>query len=124
VQVITKEFKEQFYQTVKHPVWWVRGAGLPEERVAPWEMLIHIVDKTFSGLVNGYTDQVKMLYTSSFGVSLTQYAVADIISGVWDAINDPLIGSYMDRRPLSSDVLKWVMRTCVFVWPTNAIRYG
>jgi len=116
---LSAETKGQIRQAARHPVQWMRGDGLPEERIRPWEMAAHIVPNLFSGLRNGFSWNTMYLFQNVFGVNKRQQAVASVASAVWDGLNDPVIGAYMDSKNYPMTIHRWIARVSVLV--TNLI---
>lgn len=76
---LSEETKEQIRYGLRHPVKWMRGDGLPEEKIRPWEMAVHIVPNFFSGLRNGFTMNTMYLFQNVFGVSKSQQTVGTVV---------------------------------------------
>jgi len=108
--LIKPEMKEQIRTATRHPVQWMRGDGLPEESIRPWEMAVQIVPKFFSGLRNGFTMNAMYLFQNVFGVNKRQQSVATVTYSVIGGLSDPVIGSFMDAKPYSVNTHRWVMR--------------
>ena len=115
---LSAEFKEQLREATHHPVKWMRGDGLPEERIRPWEQTVHIVPNIFTGLRNAFSYNTMYMYQNVFGVSKRQQAVASVASTIWDGINDPLIGAYMDHRNYPIRTHRWVQRVSIMASDT------
>jgi len=52
------EARTQTRQVIRHPIAWWRGAGLPEEKIRPWEGGIQL----FAEGLKGFTDMRDMYY--------------------------------------------------------------
>ena len=49
-------------------------------------------------------------YTSEAGLSLIEFGILLMIYGIWNAINDPLIGYYMDKlKPKKGRRVPWII---------------
>ena len=106
----TEETKQQTRDAFRHPVKWMKGDGLPEEKIRPWEMAVQIFPNVFSGLRNGFTYNTMYLFQNVFGIGKRQQAVGTVTSAIWDGINDPLIGAYMDSKNFPIRTHRWINR--------------
>jgi len=95
---ISAERKEQVLSIVRHPVQWMKGEGLPPEKIRPWEMAAHIVPNFVTGFRNGFTWNAMYLHQNVYGLNKRQQTVIQLTSGIFDGINDPIIGAYMDTK--------------------------
>jgi Na+/melibiose symporter-like transporter len=111
---LSEETRVQIRYVAHHPVKWIRGDGLPREQVRPWEQAVHIVPNLFVGLRNAFTYKTMWMYQNVFGVSKRQQSVASVSSAIWDGVNDPLIGAYMDSRNYPVRVHRWISRVAIF----------
>ena len=107
---LSAEAKAQLREGLRHPVQWMRGSDLPEERIRPWEMAVHIVPNLFTGLRNGFTWNTMYLYQNVFGIDKRLQTVANVSVGVFDGINDPIVGAYMDTKNYALNTHRWIMR--------------
>jgi len=112
---LSAETKTQLSQIFRHPVRWLRGDGLPEEKIRPWEQAVHIVPNLVRGLRNGFTWNTMYLFQNVFGVNKRQQAVASVASAVWDGLNDPVIGAYMDSKNYPLRIHRWIARVSTLV---------
>ena len=106
----SEDKKQINWNAAKHPVKWMRGDGLPEEKVRPWEMAVHILPNAFSGLRNGFTYNTMYLFQNVFGVNKRQQAVGQVTTTIWDGINDPLVGAFMDSKNFPVRTHRWISR--------------
>jgi len=106
----TEEQKARLRAAARHPVRWLRGEGLPAETVRPWEQAAQIVPGVFNGLVEAFTNKRDWLWQNVFYMGLGPQAVISTVSAVWDGVNDPLIGSYMDYKNYPARVNRLFMR--------------
>lgn len=104
------EQRETVRQAFKHPVDWFKGRQEPEENVHPWEMGFHVISGAFSGFRNGFAWNVLSMFQNVFKVTKNQLSVASVVTGAWDGINDPIIGSVMDNKNLPVSTHKKLMR--------------
>jgi Na+/melibiose symporter-like transporter len=107
---LSADFKAQLHAATHHPVQWMRGDGLPEERIRPWEQAVHIVPNLITGLRNGFTGNTMYLFQNVFGIGKKQPLYASVIPGIFDGANDPIIGAYMDTKNYPLKTHRWIMR--------------
>jgi len=102
-----------------HPVRWLRGEHLEPHNVTPFEMATQLFSKGFNGFMNGFIGKRGFLYTGTDpGKVPPKYtAVTGAISTTWDALNDPMIGSYMDAHPWKTNVHRWIIRASGVLGP-------
>ncbi len=103
---------------LQHPVKWLKGDGIPAEHVTPWELLLHAVSSAFGGMSRGYTDRRDFLYKEVYRVPPNYLSVAGVVSSLWDAINDPILGAWMDKKRFGAHALKTIMRISAFTGHT------
>jgi len=109
----SEEQKEQSRVNLRHPVRWLRGDNLPPEQVRPWELAAHIVPGIFGGLSSVFTKYLTWLWQNVFHIDKGPQAVYTTVSAVWDGLNDPLIGAYMDYKNFPSRINRRFMRIAV-----------
>ena len=107
---LTQEQKAQVRAAARHPVTWLKGKDLPPEKLRPWELAIQIVPPVIGGLRGVFDGDRGWLIQNVFHVDKGLQSIMGVISAVWDGINDPVIGAYMDYRNYSSQVHRWIMR--------------
>ena len=110
---LSESTRQQLRLVMRHPVQWMRGDGLPEESVRPWEQAVQIVPNLLVGLRNGFIQSTMYLYQNVFKVDKRQQTVANLALGIWDGLNDPIIGAYMDTKSWSINVHRWICRICL-----------
>jgi len=94
----------------RHPVRWVRGEGIPADNITPWELLLYFFHRAFGSMFSGFADKQDFLYKERFRIPPNSISVAGVVSSVWDALNDPLLGGWMDRRRFGPPALRTIMR--------------
>jgi len=109
---MSEESKAKLRYALRHPVVWWRGADLPEEKIRPWEGGVQFFAEAFKGLMGGYTSMRGRMY---YGMGKDKIppnwsSVTGIVNMTWDALNDPLIGNYLDRKRFSEKINRWIMR--------------
>ena len=106
------ETKEQIAEAFRHPVAWWRGAGLPEENIRPWEGGIQFFAEALKGFMGGFSGMRGRLYEGKGEGKIRPnwLSVKSVVNTTWDAVNDPMIGSFMDYRRASSNTYRWIMR--------------
>jgi len=109
---MSAETKARFKQAVRHPGAWWRGANLPEEKIRPWEGGIQFFAEALKGFMKGYVG-MKNHYYIGMGegkIHPNWESVHKVIVVAWDAINNPVVGSYMDQKRFSETAHRWIMR--------------
>jgi len=94
---------------------WLWGDGLPPEQVRPWELAAQIVPGIFGGLSNVFVKYLTWLWQNVFHLDKGPQAVYTTVSAVWDGLNNPLIGAYMDYKNSPSRVNRRFMRVSAVV---------
>ncbi|MCL2508322.1 MAG: MFS transporter [Oscillospiraceae bacterium] len=112
---LSEESRPKIRMILRQPVKWMRGDSLPEEKIRPWEQATHIVPNIFAGIRNGFTYNTMYLFQTVFGVNKKQETVAVVSKTLWDGINDPIIGSYMDSKNYSIAKHRLIYRVNVIV---------
>jgi len=109
---IGEETKSQIRQALRHPVVWWRGADLPEEKIRPWEGGIQFLAEALKGVMAGFVGYRERLYVgmAEGKVPPNWKSVSDVGIATWDAITDPPVGIYMDRKRFGEQVHRWIMR--------------
>jgi len=109
---LSAETRAQIKQAVRHPAVWWKGADLPEEQIRPWEGGIQFIAEMLKGFMNGFTGIKDRLFIGmgEGKVPPNWKSVHDVIRITWDAINDPPIGVYMDRKRFPKQIHRWIMR--------------
>ena len=115
---MTEESRANVRYAVRHPVQWLRGDNLPPESITPFEKATQLLSRGLSGFMNGFTEGKKrnFLYfgTGEGKVTPAMTSITGVIASTWDAVNDPLVGSYMDAHP-------WKMRTHIRLMRISAM---
>ena len=109
---MSAETKARIREAVRHPAAWWRGGGLPEENIRPWEGGIQLFAEGLKGFMSGFTGMKDRLYLGlgEGKIPPNWKSVHDVTKITWDALNDPLIGMYMDRRRFGERIHRWIMR--------------
>ena len=94
----------------RHPARWVRGEGIPPDHITPWELLLYFFHRAFSGMFDGFAGKQDFLYKERFRIPPNSISVAGVVSSVWEAVNDPILGGWMDRKRLGPQALRGIMR--------------
>ena len=110
---ISTEAKAQIREATRHPVTWWRGADFPEEKLRPWEYGIQFWAEMLKGFMSGFTSMKDRLFIGlePGKIPPNMKTIHDIIRITWDGLNDPPIGTYMDRHRFGEKVHRWIMRT-------------
>jgi len=106
------ETKAQIKEALRHPIVWWRGDGLPEENIRPWEGGIQFFAEALKGFMHGFSGMRGRLYEGKGEGKIRPnwLSVKSIVNTTWDAVNDPMIGSYMDNKRASSGTYRLIMR--------------
>ena len=117
------ENQTSFKEIVCHPVAWWKGAGLPEEKLKPWEAGIQFFAEIMKAVMDRFVNLKDWLYlgVGKGKVDPNGKTVAQLITTLWDGLNDPVIGSYMDRKRFGVRVHRWVMRVNAAYSPINIL---
>jgi len=103
------DLREEVQLALRHPKVWLKGEALPFQQLAPWELFLFLINGFF-GVAAGGWDGRDRLYRYTYKVNANMISVSDIIANIWDGLNDPLIGSWMDRNPMKDNTYRWIHR--------------
>ena len=103
------ELREEAQLIIHHPIVWLKGEALPFQQLRPWELFLFMFNGFF-GVAAGGWDGRDQLYRYTYKVNANMISVSDIIANIWDGVNDPLIGSWMDRNPKTDNTYRWIHR--------------
>ncbi|MCL2508736.1 MAG: MFS transporter [Oscillospiraceae bacterium] len=95
---------------IRNPKRWVRGEGIPEDHITPWELLLYFFNRAFGDMSKGFTDKQDFLYKEYFRIPPNKISIAGVVSSVWDAANDPVLGGWMDKKRFGPQVLRKILR--------------
>ncbi len=101
-------------QGVRHPMIWLKGEGLPINTITPWELLLFAISSSLGGMSGGFTGRRDFLFKEVYKVPPNYLSVAGVVSSLWDAVNDPLLGAWMDKKQFGVQTLKLFMRISAF----------
>jgi len=107
---LSEEKREHLREATRHPVKWVKGSDLPPEKIKPWELGTYFVPQLFAGLRNGFVYNTMYLYQNVFGMNKRLQTVANVSYGIYDGINDPIVGAFMDTRNYKLNTHRWICR--------------
>ena len=109
---MSEDKKTRVREAFRYPVVWWKGAALPEEDIRPWEGGIQFFAEALKGFMSGYTGMKDRMYLGlgEGKIPPNWKSVHDVTKITWDAINDPIIGTYMDGRSFGVNVHRGVMR--------------
>ena len=97
-QKIKAEQKVQLREIILNPVAWFRGVDLPEGHITPWELFLYGLSAALSNITSGFAGRQDFLFKEYYKIAPNKISVGSIISSLWDAANDPILGSWMDRK--------------------------
>jgi len=106
---VSEEGRAEVQQLLYHPIVWLKGEALPFEKLAPWELLLFFANG-FLGIATGSWDGRDQLYRFTYKVNANLITVSDVFANIWDGLNDPLFGSWMDRHPFKDNTYRWISR--------------
>ncbi|MCL2107113.1 MAG: MFS transporter [Oscillospiraceae bacterium] len=105
------ELREELKKSIRHPVSWVKGVEIKDgNRIAPYELLVFSVANFLSSLSGAYAGKQDFLFREVYRVPPNLMSVGGIATSLYDAFNDPFVGTWMDRWRLPAQKLKWIMR--------------
>jgi len=107
-----EEANAKVRQALRHPAAWWKGAGLPEEKIRPLESGIQFFGEALKGFMKGYVSLKNHLYIGmgEGKIPPNWESVHKVAVVAWDAVNNPVVGSFMDRRRYSESTHRWIMR--------------
>ncbi|MDR1463924.1 MAG: MFS transporter [Oscillospiraceae bacterium] len=107
---VSEPSQDEAVELLHHPVRWMKGGdNLPAGHLAPWEKLLFGLNGFLGTSAGGFNGQDR-LFRYTFHVDPNHLTISGTISSVWDAVNDPIIGSFMDRHPWSDKTYRWICR--------------
>jgi len=110
-QRFTPEIREKIRKNVRHPITWVKGVEIEDgDRIAPYELLVFFGASFFSSLAGAFSGKQDFLFREFYRVPPNMMSIASIVSSLYDAFNDPFVGTWMDRWRLPAQRLKMIMR--------------
>jgi len=103
--------REELAQVLYSPRAWLKGEQMDEEggRLFPWEKLLWGLGAFFRNSVSQF-DGRERLWITTYNVNPNHITVQAIANHIWDGINDPMVGQFMDRRPFKDNTYRWLMR--------------
>ena len=109
-QKLKIEHRQQLREIVLNPVAWFRGVDLPEGHVTPWELFLFALSAALAHINNGLSGKQDFLYKEYYRIAPNKISVGSVISSLWDAANDPVLGTYMDRKRWGPREWRIIMR--------------
>lgn len=107
---ISEEGRMEIRRMISHPVLWFKGVDIPEGHVTPWELFIFALSSFLSTGAGGFAWKQDFLFKEWYHIRPNNMSKAGIISSLWDAANDPILGSYMDRKKMGPKQWRTIMR--------------
>lgn len=107
---LSDQNREEVRQMLRNPKSWIKGVDLPEGHVTPWELLLFMFSSMLSTGGSGFSGKLDFLFKEYYHISPNKMSVANVISSLWDAFNDPLLGSWMDRKKWGPKQWRFIMR--------------
>ena len=109
-RIVPEETRARLKEGIRHPARWVRGEGIPPDHITPWELLLYFFNRAFGSMSEGFTGKQDFLYKEVYRIPPNNISVAGVLSSVWDAVNDPILGSWMDKKRLGPRALRTILR--------------
>lgn len=109
---LTDASREELKAAITNPVAWFKGAKTPDGYVTPWELFIFAVSNMLTVGGSGFSGKLDFLFKEWYHIKPNDMTKAGVISSVWDAVNDPILGSWMDRRKMGPKQWRLIMRIC------------
>ena len=106
---VGEEGRAEVQQIIRHPIVWLKGEATALDHLAPWEKLLFFISG-FMYTASGQWDGRDRLFRYTFGVNPNHITISDVVTSLWDAVNDPLIGTWMDRHPMQDNTYRWIRR--------------
>ena len=106
---VSEDGRAEVQMILNQPLTWLKGEYLPFQKLKPWELFLFFLNGFF-GVASGGWDGRDKLYRYTYKVNANMISVSDIIANIWDGLNDPLIGSWMDRNPMKDSTYRWIYR--------------
>ena len=119
---VSDDLRDEVRLALRHPIVWLKGEALPFQQLKPWELMLFLINGFF-GVASGGWDGRDRLYRYTYKVNANMISVSDIISNIWDGLNDPLIGSWMDRNPMKDNTYRWIHRISSTVYAVMTFVY-
>lgn len=106
---LSQSSKNELEMFLFHPVTWMKGDYLDEGIVHPWEKLLYGIHGFLNNATGAWNGQDR-LFRYTYHVDPRHITISSTIQNVWDFINDPLIGSWMDRHPMQTKTYRTLIR--------------
>lgn len=107
---LTDASREELKTAIMNPVAWFKGAQTPDGYVTPWELFLFALSNMLTVGGAGFSGKLDFLFKEWYHIKPNDMTKAGIISSIWDAVNDPILGSWMDRRKMGPKQWRWIMR--------------
>ena len=122
-QKIKIEQRQEFRKIILDPVSWFKGVDLPEGHITPWELFLYALSAALSNITSGFAGRQDFLFKEYYKIAPNKISVGSVISSLWDAANDPVLGSYMDRKRWGPQQWRRIMRISAVTGSTlNVIK--
>lgn len=107
---IKLESKQELSKAILNPMAWFKGVDLPEGHITPWELFLFAFSSALTNIAGGFVGKQDFLFKEFYHIKPNILSVGGIISSLWDAANDPFLGSYMDRKRMGPKQWRTIMR--------------
>ena len=101
--------RAEVQEILRSPKTWLKGEATALDHLAPWEKLLFLISG-FMDTASGQWDGRDRLFRYTFGVNPNHITVSNLVTSLWDAFNDPFIGTWMDRHPMRDNTYRWIRR--------------
>lgn len=107
---LTDASRAELKTAIMNPVAWFKGAQTPDGYVTPWELFLFALSNMLTVGGAGFSGKLDFLFKEWYHIKPNDMTKAGVISSIWDAVNDPILGSWMDRRKMGPKQWRWIMR--------------
>lgn len=107
---IKLEAKQEISKAILNPIAWFKGVDLPEGHITPWELFLFMLSAALSCTATGFVGKQDFLFKEFYHISPNMLSVGGVVSSLWDAANDPFLGSFMDRKRTGPKQWRTIMR--------------
>lgn len=107
---ISEEGRQEIRKLIMNPISWFKGVDIPEGHITPWELLLLAFQGFLTTGAGGFSGKQDFLYKEWYHIKPNNLSKAGIISSLWDAANDPVLGSFMDRHHMGPKQWRRIIR--------------
>lgn len=107
---LTPASQAELRKLLTSPKAWLLGADITDGHVTPWELFLFAISGFLGSAAAGFSGKQDFLYKEYYHIKPNKLSIAGIVSSIWDAVNDPIIGSWMDRKKMGPKQWRTIMR--------------